>query len=134
MPKMVLICLLLACGCISESEEEVEEFSAWRCGIVDYKVPDTLFKCFVLPQGVGCEMCQDPLEFYSAEEIEAHPSLGDIPLIAHTYPSKEVCEENCPDLFFEAEYNWDTNTVDTLATYPMACFGYADTTCVRVED
>ena len=30
---MVFICLLLTCGCIFESKEEVEEFTAWRCGI-----------------------------------------------------------------------------------------------------
>ena len=30
--------------------------------------------------------------------------------------------------------DWYTNSVDTLATYPMGCFGYADTTCVRVDD
>ena len=77
-------------------------------------------------------MCQDPLEFYSAEEIEAHPSLGDIPLIAHTYPSKEVCEENCLDLIYEDVFDFNTGILDTIDTYPTACFGYADTTCVRV--
>ena len=130
--KKLLLIILLIVGCVFESEEEVEEFTVWRCGIVEEQ-PNTPAKCIDPFEGVGCEMCQNPRDFWSAEEIEANPLLWAIP-IRPLYPSKEVCEENCLDLFFETEYNFDTNSVDTLATYPMGCFGYADTTCVRVDD
>ena len=136
----VVVVLLGAIGCIFESEEEIEEFPVWRCGIIEEQ-PNAPAKCIVpynsdypVHREAGCEMCQDPREFYSAAEIEAHPLLWDIPLIVHTHPSKEVCEENCLGLIYEAVFDFNTGILDTIATYPTACFGYADTTCVRADN